>query len=106
MTNHDRDWAVLAAVAQLGPEAYGVTIRQRVGEMLGRVPSVGTVHHALTRLEAAGLVEGRTGEPTPRRGGRAKRLFRMTAAGARALDRARAEARARARALDPDWEPA
>ena len=47
----DRDAAVLAAVAQLAPEAYGVVVRERVGELLGTTPSVGTVHRVLTAFE-------------------------------------------------------
>jgi len=106
MTIHHLDDVVLAAVAQLGDDAYGVRVRERVGALLGgRVPSVGTVHRTLGRLERARLVAARMGEPSPVRGGRAKRLFALTAAGAGALARARGRAEERATALDPDWRP-
>lgn len=101
----DLDAAVLAAVAQLAPEAYGVVVRERVGELLGTPPSVGTVHRVLTAFERKGLVRARAGEPTPVRGGRARRLFTLTAAGERALARAREQARERAASLSPRWRP-
>jgi DNA-binding PadR family transcriptional regulator len=101
------DAAVLAAVAQLSPDAYGVTVRERVGRMrAGRPPSTGTIHLALTRLETAGLLAARASDPSPVRGGRAKRLYSVTAEGARALERARAEAERHAAALRPGWRPA
>jgi DNA-binding PadR family transcriptional regulator len=99
------DAAVLAAIGQLAPDAYGVAIRARVGELLGTTPSVGTVHRVLTAFETKGLVRARTGDPTPVRGGRAKRLFTLTAAGQRALQRARAAAREQAASLSPSWRP-
>lgn len=103
----DLEAAVLAAVAQLDPDAYGVAIRERVGELLGGGrPSVGTIHLALERLERRGWLESSFGEPTPVRGGRSKRLFTVTAAGARELARARREIAARAQALGASRGPA
>jgi DNA-binding PadR family transcriptional regulator len=102
----DLDAATIAAVAQLQPDAYGVAIRERVGELLGRAPSIGTIHLALTRLEREGLLRSRAGDPTPVRGGRAKRLFTVTAAGGRALERAQRLAKDRAQALERSWRPA
>jgi DNA-binding PadR family transcriptional regulator len=102
----DLDGATLAAVHQLGSDAYGVAIRTRVGELLGgRPPSIGTIHLSLTRLERSGFLRARFGDPTPVRGGRAKRLFALTAAGARALAQARHELGGRARAFAPNWRP-
>ena len=105
MTIRDIDAAVLAAVAQLAPNAYGVAIRVRVGLMLGHEPSIGAIHLALTRLEHEGMLRARTGEPTPVRGGRAKRLFSLTAAGSRALEQAARTVEQRAGALTPQWRP-
>lgn len=103
----DLEAASLAAIAQLAPEAYGVTIRARVGELLGgRAPSIGAVHLALRRMERRGWLRARAGEPTPVRGGRAKRLFTLTAAGAKALERASRDAEARAKAISRAWRPA
>jgi PadR family transcriptional regulator len=103
----DLETATLAAVSQLAPNAYGVTIRARVGEILaGRPPSVGSMHLVLSRLERQGLLRARMGEPLPARGGRARRLFAITPAGARLLERAKARLAGRVRALAPTWRPA
>src|SRR4051812_15305947 len=89
----DLDAATLAAVARLGSDAYGVAIRESAGELLGgKEPSIGTTYLTLARLERAGFLHARVGEPTAIRGGRAKRVYSLTAAGVRALDRARREA--------------
>ncbi len=101
MTIPDLDAVLLAAVAQLAPNAYGVAIRSRAGELLGRVPSVGTVYSGLAKLERAGMIRARAGEPTPVRGGRAKRFVTLTAVGVRALERARREAERRVALLAP-----
>jgi PadR family transcriptional regulator, regulatory protein PadR len=102
----DLDAALLAAIAQLAPDAYGVAIRDRSGQLLGgRTPSIGTVYMALTRMEKAKLISARMGDPVPTRGGRAKRLYTLTPAGARALDRARRAAQQRVSAFTPTWEP-
>jgi PadR family transcriptional regulator PadR len=102
----DLEGALLAAVAQLAPEAYGVAIRARTGELLGRTPSIGTVHQGLARLEREGLLTARMGEPTPVRGGRARRLFTLTGAGALALAEARRTLADRAEGLSREWRPA
>src|SRR5262245_41189887 len=93
----DLDATILAAVAQLGDEAEGVAIRERAGRLLGgRAPSVGTTYLALSRLERGKMLRARIGDPTPVRGGRGKRIYVLTAAGVRALERARHSARERA----------
>ena len=82
---------VLLAILSLGSEeAYGMRVRQALAERAGRSLSVPTVYSALDRLEAKGLVTARTGEATPERGGRAKKLFGVTPAGLGALREARA----------------
>ena len=68
---------VLAALVRLGPEAYGVTIRSEIEERAGREVSIGALYSTLSRLEAKGLVASKIGEPTPERGGRAKRHYRI-----------------------------
>lgn len=76
---------VLLAVMRLGREAYGMTVRREIGQATGRELSIGAVYATLARLESKGLVNSLEGEPTAERGGRAKRYFRMTAAGKGAL---------------------
>lgn len=88
---------VLLAVLRLDPDGYGVTIRSEIESRTGRDASVGAVYATLDRLEAKGYLASRDGTPSPRRGGRAPRHFRITAEGRAALDEAR-------RMLDALWE--
>ncbi len=74
---------VLLAVIRLDDAAYGVTILSALEARTGREVGVGSVYAALERLEAKGLVSSRLGDPTPERGGRAKRYFRATPDGVR-----------------------
>ena len=76
---------VLLAVYRLGANAYGMTVRREIEERTGRNISIGAVYATLERLQSKGFVKSFTGEPTPERGGRAKRFFRIQAAGRRAL---------------------
>ncbi len=76
---------VLLAILHTGEEAYAVTVRRELEERLGRSFSRGALYTALERLESKGLVRSRMGEPSPTRGGRAKRFYTVTAAGIRAL---------------------
>ena len=70
---------VLLAVIRLGEAAYGVTISRALEESTRRHVARRSVYAALDRLEDKGFVGSRLGEPTPERGGRAKRYFRATA---------------------------
>jgi DNA-binding PadR family transcriptional regulator len=72
---------LLLAVIHLGEEAYGVPIARELEAHRGKDVSVGSVYAALERLEAKGLVESSLGDPTPERGGKAKRYFRVTREG-------------------------
>jgi PadR family transcriptional regulator PadR len=74
---------VLLGVIRLGDEAYGASISTVIEETLGRDVLLASVHAALERLVRKGMVTSRLGEPTPERGGRAKRYFRVTAKGLR-----------------------
>jgi PadR family transcriptional regulator PadR len=80
---------ILLAVIHLGEEAYGVPISRELEKHRGRDVSVGSVYAALERLETKGLVSSRVGEPTPERGGKAKRYFRVTADGLREVHETR-----------------
>jgi PadR family transcriptional regulator len=72
---------VLLALLRAGENAYGVPIARVIEESTGREAGIGSVYAALERLQQKGLVASRLGEPTPERGGRAKRYFRVTKAG-------------------------
>jgi PadR family transcriptional regulator PadR len=76
---------VLLMVAILDGEGYGVTVSQALEEHTGRIVTFGTVHNTLIRLEEKGFVKSELGGATAERGGRRKRLFRVTALGSRAL---------------------
>jgi PadR family transcriptional regulator PadR len=76
---------ILLALVRLDGGAHGMIVRREIEQRTGRNISIGAVYATLERLEAKGYVSSFTGEPTPERGGRAKRLFRVDAAGKRAL---------------------
>jgi PadR family transcriptional regulator, regulatory protein PadR len=76
---------VLLVVGVLEGEAYGVNIMHQIIAQTGRDVRLNQVHAALHRLEEKGMVDSRMGEPTQERGGRRKRLFRITAYGVRTL---------------------
>ncbi len=72
---------VMLALIRLGDAAYGVPISKTIEESTHREVLVGSVYAALERLEEKGFVASEVGEPTPERGGRAKRYFRVTEKG-------------------------
>ena len=76
---------ILLALARLDGGVHGMIVRREIEKRTGRSISIGAVYATLERLEAKGYVGSFTGEPTAERGGRAKRLFRVEAAGKRAL---------------------
>lgn len=75
---------VLLAVLRLGKNAYGVTIWEEIEKRTGRSVMMGAVYATLERLESKCYISSKFGAPTPERGGRAKRFFKITAQGARA----------------------
>jgi PadR family transcriptional regulator PadR len=77
------EYLVLTAAARLGDDAYGVPIRLAIEEATGRACSLGALYTTIDRLERKGLVATRMGEATPQRGGRPKRMVRVTANGRR-----------------------
>jgi PadR family transcriptional regulator, regulatory protein PadR len=80
---------LLLAIIHLGEEAYGVPISREPERQRGKDVSVGSVYAALERLEAKGLVSSSLGDPTPERGGKAKRFFRITREGLRQVHETR-----------------
>ena len=77
----------MLAVVALGDDAYGVSIATRINDRTGRDVSIGAVYATLGRLADKGYVSFRVSEPEPVRGGRARKLVSLTAAGMRALRR-------------------
>ena len=79
---------ILLAILRLRDDAYGVTIRAELAARAGRNVAPGALYTALERLETKDLITSRMSDPTPQRGGRAKRQVTVTAAGVEALTRA------------------
>lgn len=78
---------VLTAILARRDDAYGVSIHAKVQELAAPKPiSLGAVYVTLDRLEDKGLVSSWLTDPTPERGGRAKRCYRLEAFGERALE--------------------
>jgi PadR family transcriptional regulator, regulatory protein PadR len=78
---------VLTAILTRREDAYGVSIHSKVQELARpKTVSLGAVYVTLDRLEDKGLVKSWLSDPTPERGGRAKRCYRLEALGERALE--------------------
>ena len=75
----------LLAILRLGPDAYGMKIRQEIEERAERKTSIGALYLTLERLEQKGFIRSELGEVTPERGGRAKRFFTLDPSGKEAL---------------------
>ena len=76
---------VLAAVARLRGNAYGVSVMDEVSKREGREVSYGSVHVTLDRLTEKGFLKSEMGQPTSERGGRRKRYYEVTGKGEEAL---------------------
>jgi|SRR5215212_3505109 PadR family transcriptional regulator, regulatory protein PadR len=87
---------VMLALLRQGDEAYGVPIADAIAQSTGKQVILASVYNTLERLEQKGLVKSTLGQPTPERGGRAKRYFSITTAGLR-------EVRAAKKALTVLW---
>ncbi|MDA1313073.1 MAG: PadR family transcriptional regulator [Acidobacteria bacterium] len=77
------EYLLLSAAARLGDDAYGVPIRQEIEQATGQRCSTGALYTTLDRLESKGLLKTWMGDATPQRGGRPKRMVRVTAKGSR-----------------------
>jgi DNA-binding PadR family transcriptional regulator len=78
---------VLLALLRLGPNAYGVPIRNEIELRTRRPVTVGALYSTLDRLEAKGYLASWFADPTAERGGRSKRFFRVEPLGLKALQR-------------------
>jgi DNA-binding PadR family transcriptional regulator len=76
---------VMLALAQLGADAYGISIRQEIERRTGRDVAIGAVYATLDRLEQKALVRFTVARPEPGQSGRPRKCFSATAAGERAL---------------------
>src|SRR3977135_1467963 len=95
---------VLTAILTLGENAYGVTIHAKVDELARpKRAGLGAVYATLDRLEDKGLIASWLSDPTPERGGRSKRHYRLKPAGERALRESAATARRICEAIALNW---
>ena len=72
---------VLLAVMQSGVEAYAVRVHRELEERTNRRVAIGAVYITLERLVRKGWLASKLGDPSPERGGRAKRFYTVTARG-------------------------
>jgi PadR family transcriptional regulator, regulatory protein PadR len=79
----DFELMILLAILRIGEDAYGVPIAREIEATGRRTVAIAAVYAALERLEERGLVSSSLGDPTPERGGRAKKFFQATGAGVR-----------------------
>jgi DNA-binding PadR family transcriptional regulator len=97
---------VLTAIAALRDEAYGVSIHQKVQELTGpKRVSLGAIYVTLDRAEDKGYLSSWRSDPTPARGGRAKRYYKLEALGEKALREAAETAQRMQQALAEAWGP-
>jgi PadR family transcriptional regulator PadR len=85
------EFATITVLIGLKDEAYGVKIRQRLEALLAKPVAIGAVYTTLARLETKGFVSSYAGPPTPERGGRSKRFYRLEASGRNAFTETLAE---------------
>ena len=76
---------VLLAILRLGDEAYAVAVQNEILRCTGRDVSRGSIYITLDRLETKGYLRSRLADPTPERGGRAKRYYTLRPAAIEAL---------------------
>ena len=78
------EYVLITTAAGLGENAYGVAIREQIEATIKRKCAMGALYTTMDRLEAKGLLKTWVGDATPQRGGRGKRMVRVTPHGVRA----------------------
>lgn len=76
---------IMLCTWRLQDKAYGVLIRNHLKELTDQTWAFGAVFVMLSRLEKKGLLDSHLADPTPQRGGRSKRIYRLTPKGLKAL---------------------
>jgi DNA-binding PadR family transcriptional regulator len=92
---------VMLAIARLGEEAYGASIRREIEERTGRPVSIGALYATLGRLGDKALLEFEVSDPRPEPGGRARKYCRLTPDGHAALAHSTEMLRRMMEGLDP-----
>lgn len=80
-----REEQILIAIWNLKGSAYLLAIKNHLSEIMGTDWSVGAIHKPLMKLEKEGLVDSYMGEATAKRGGRSKKIYRISTRGLDAL---------------------
>ena len=80
---------VLLSILRLGEDAYAVSVRDEILRCTGRDVSRGSIYITLDRLETKGYLRSRLADPTPERGGRAKRYYALRPKAVEALKESR-----------------
>ena len=75
------EYLLITAAANLGENADGAAMREAIVQATGRSCSIGAMYTTLDRLETKGLIKTWMAEGTPQRGGRSRRMVRVTSAG-------------------------
>jgi DNA-binding PadR family transcriptional regulator len=78
------EYLLITTAAALRENAYGAAIRAEIEATTDRKCSLGALYTTIERLEKKGLLQTWMGDATPTRGGRAKRMVRVTPDGVRA----------------------
>ncbi len=76
---------VLLTVGILNNNAYGLAITDELEARTKRNVMISAVHKSLVRLEQKGFLTSHLGGASSKRGGRAKKLYALTASGKNAL---------------------
>jgi DNA-binding PadR family transcriptional regulator len=80
---------LLLAALRLGGEAYGVRLMEELEGRIGRRVSRGSVYVTLDRMETKGWIASEMSQSSPHRGGRPRRIVRVTAEGMAELRKSR-----------------
>lgn len=85
----DLEQLILLALLHAGPDAHGAAVQEVLAERAGRSVTIGSLYNTLMRMEERGLVESALGQPTPKHGGKARRLYAVAPRERAALTEAR-----------------
>jgi PadR family transcriptional regulator len=92
---------LLLAIAQLGDDAYGVTVRDVLESRTSRTVTLGAIYKTLGRLESKGLVDVTVAPPTGERGGRRKKIYHLTKDGRVTVSSSLSDLRQLTKGLEP-----
>ena len=72
---------IMLSILNLQRDAYLIAITDHLSKITGKRVSLTSVHLPLSRLEKQGLIESEFGEATAVRGGRRKKIYKVTKIG-------------------------